>query len=65
MIIREIIEVKDELYSVQRKVKISNEPNVERWKEHLQSDKVFKKEPFYYFCLEINEAEEIEDEDNA
>jgi hypothetical protein len=62
MFCKEIINVSDTLWEVQRKIKITHNPNVETWREHLRSDRVFKKEPYYYFCLEIVEAEIIDDE---
>jgi hypothetical protein len=32
-------------------------PIISTWKEHLRSDKVFKKEPYYYFCQEVTDVE--------
>ena len=62
MFCKEIINVSDTLWEVQRKLRIAHSPIVENWREHLRSDRVFKKEPYYYFCLEITEVEIIDDE---
>jgi hypothetical protein len=57
---KQVIEVSDKLYLVLRRVKIDNRPIVDAWKTHLQSDIVFKKEPFYYFCKSIIDVEPID-----
>lgn len=62
MFCKEVIKVEDKLWIVQRKVRISDNPIVETWREHLRSDKVFRREPFYYFCEAITDVEPIEDE---
>ena len=60
----EVIEVRGELYSVRRRVKISNNPIVENWKEATHSDIVFKHEPsgHYLFCNVISQPEVIYEE---
>lgn len=57
-----IINVKDTLYIVKRKIKKSDFPIVETWKEHLYCDTVFQKDEIYYFCQKIEEAQIIENE---
>mgnify|MGYP003645375195 FL=1 len=42
---------------VKRKIRIDSRPIVETWKEHLHCDKVFKKEPYFYFCEEVTDVE--------
>ena len=41
----EVIEVREELYLIKRKVKIENDPIVDEWKEYLNCDTVFKHQP--------------------
>lgn len=60
MFCKEVISVQQSLYVVLKKVRINHNPIVETWKEHLRADIVFKKEPFYYFCEKILDAELIE-----
>ena len=57
-----IITVKDTLYIVKRKIKKSDFPIVETWKEHLNCDIVFQKDEMYFFCKKIDEAQIIENE---
>jgi len=61
MFCKEVITVSDKLWIVQRKIQISHNPIVETWREHLNSDRVFKKEPYFYFCKEITEIHPIEE----
>jgi len=51
----EILTIRDELYKVQRRVKIQNDPVVDDWKNYLNSDIVFKHEPsgHFIFCQHI------------
>jgi len=63
MLCKEVINISDTLYIVVRKLRISDDPIVETWREHLRADRVFKKEPYFYFCEEIVDVEPIE-EDN-
>jgi len=58
---KEILNVSDKLWIVQRKIRIDHNPIVEVWRRHLRSDKVFKKEPYYYFCEEIVDVIPIEE----
>ena len=58
----EVINVKDSLYIVKRKIKKSDNPIVDTWKEHLHCDIVFQKDEIYYFCQKIDEAQIIENE---
>jgi len=58
----DVINVKDTLYIVKRKIKKSDNPIVETWKEHLNCDTVFQKDEVYYFCQKIEEAQIIENE---
>ena len=61
MFCKEVISVSDKLWIVQRKVRISDNPIVETWREHLRADRVFKKEPYFYFCEEIVDVEFTEE----
>lgn len=65
MFCKEVIKVEDKLWVVQRRIRISDNPIVDVWREHLRSDKVFKREPFYYFCEAIIDVEPIEDESSV
>ena len=58
----EIINVKDILYIVKRKIHVDHNPIVNTWKEHLLCDTVFTKNGLYYFCQKIEEAQIIENE---
>jgi len=58
----EVINVKDTLYIVKRKIKKSHSPIVDTWKEHLHCDTIFTKDEIYYFCQKIDEAQIIENE---
>ena len=58
----DVINVKDTLYIVKRKIKKSDFPIVETWKDHLNCDIVFQKDEMYYFCRKIDEAQIIENE---
>ena len=51
------MEINGALYRVLRTVKVSQNPIVDTWKEYLNADKVFKKEDFYLFVVEVPEAE--------
>jgi len=51
------MEINGALYRVLRTIKVSQNPIVDTWKEHLHADKVFKKEDFYFFVVEVPEAE--------
>jgi len=61
MFCKEVISVSDKLWIVQRKIRINDNPIVEVWREHLRSDKVFKKEPYFYFCEEIIDVDPIDE----
>jgi len=60
MFCKEVISVSDKLWIVKRKIRINDNPIVEVWREHLRSDKVFRKEPYFYFCEEIIHVDPIE-----
>ena len=64
MFCKEVLNISDTLYIVIRKIKISDNPITEAFKSYLGADKVFKKEPYYYFCDEILDIEPIEDDDS-
>jgi len=57
MFVKEVVSVNDTLWIVQRKIRIDHNPIVSTWREHLRSDKVFKREPYYYFCEEVTDVE--------
>lgn len=62
MFCKEVISADDKLWIVQRKIRVSDNPIVDTWREHLRSDKVFKKEPYFYFCEAIDDVEIIIDD---
>ena len=57
MFCKEVLNIDNTLWVVQRKIRITDRPIVATWREHLGSDKVFKKEPYYYFCEEVTDVE--------
>lgn len=63
----ETIEVRGELYTIKRRVKIANDPIVEEWKEYLNCDIVFKHEPsgFFLFCNHIPSVSYEESQDES
>jgi len=64
MFCKEVLNISDTLYIVLRKIRISDNPITATWKEHLRADKVFRKEPYFYFCEEIIEVVPIEDDES-
>ena len=54
---KEVIKAGDKLYLVVRKVLIEHNPIIETWKEHLRADRVFRKEPYFYFVKDIVDLE--------
>jgi hypothetical protein len=54
---REVLNINNTLWIVKRRIRIDDRPIVQTWKEHLHCDKVFKKEPYYYFCEEVTDVE--------
>ena len=57
MFCKEVLNIDNTLWVVQRKIRITDRPIVATCREHLRSDKVFKKEPYYYFCEEVTDVE--------
>ena len=55
--------ISGQMYKIKRRIKISHNPIVETWREHLRCDKVFmnKKEGYYYFCELVPEAEIVKE----
>ena len=47
----------DEMFEIIRRVKESNSPVIEKWKEHTMSDRVFRKDGYLYFCRKLVEPE--------
>jgi len=56
---------KDNLYIVKRILRESDNPNIEHWKEYLDVDTVLKNDGKYFLCSIINDAEIIEETNNA
>jgi len=54
---REVLNINNTLWIVKRRIRIDDRPIVQTWKEHLHCDKVFNKEPYYYFCEEVTDVE--------
>lgn len=63
----ETIEVRGELYTIKRKVKIDNDPIVEEWKDYLNVDTVFKHQPsgYFLFCNHIPSISYEESQDES
>jgi hypothetical protein len=55
-----IIEFQNKLYQVKRKIRESQQPILDSWKEATKSDTVLRKEGYFWFVEEIEEAEIIE-----
>jgi|TARA_B100000900_G_scaffold408616_1_gene423145 hypothetical protein len=54
---KEVIESGNKLYLVIRKIHMQHNPIVNNWKEHLRADRVFKREPYFYFVKDIIDLE--------
>jgi hypothetical protein len=65
--IGETIEVRGELYTIKRRVKIDNDPIVDEWKEYLNCDTVFRHQPsgFFLFCNHIPTISYEESQDES
>jgi len=55
------VDYKDTLYKVKRLVKYNPDENVEFWKSIIYHDLILKKDGFYWFLIEISDAEIIEE----
>ncbi len=55
------VDYKDKLYKVKRLVKYNPDENVEFWKSIIYHDLILKKDRFYWFLIEISDAEIIEE----
>lgn len=55
-----IVEFQNKLYQVKRKIRESHSPVLEAWKEVTGSDTVLRKDGYFWFVSEIEEAEIIE-----
>tara|TARA_R110002012_G_scaffold52060_1_gene133915 strand:+ start:3077 stop:3280 length:204 start_codon:yes stop_codon:yes gene_type:complete len=55
------VDYKDKLYKVKRLVKYNPDENVEFWKSIIYHDLILKKDGFYWFLIEISDAEIIEE----
>jgi hypothetical protein len=56
------------MYEVIRSIKEDHNPNNDVWKEHLQADRIFRKEGVLFFCKKVEEAvivNEEQTEDNS
>jgi thymidylate synthase len=59
---RNFVEVEDVLYEILKVIPESLAPVVDTWKEHLQADKVFKREDVYFFMREVPDLEILTEE---
>jgi hypothetical protein len=50
------------LYEILKVIPESLAPVVDTWKEHLQADKVFKREDVYFFMREVPDLEILTEE---
>jgi hypothetical protein len=61
---RDFMEVSGELYEVIRSInESSNKIPIDLWKEHLQADKVFRKDGRFYFVKQIEDAKIVTEEE--
>lgn len=61
---REFITIREILYEVVRTLKQSDKPIIEKWKDTLHCDKVFKKDGLLLFCKTVEEAQIISETKN-
>jgi len=61
MINRQIIEINNNLYFINRKIPEHHDINVKWFQWKTNSDRVFKSQGFYFFVEEIKDVEPIDD----
>ena len=54
------VEFNGKLFLVLKRIRESNNPILDVWKEHLKADIILRKDGFYYFCEEVMEIEYTE-----
>ena len=54
------VEFNGKLFLVLKRIRESNNPILDVWKEHLKADIILRKDGFYYFCEEVMEVEYTE-----
>ena len=47
------IEFNGKLFLVLKRIRESNNPILDVWKEHLKADIILRKDGFYFFCEEV------------
>ena len=62
---RNFLFINDDMYEVIRAIKEDHNPNNDVWKEHLQADRIFRKEGILFFCKKIEEAIIVSDEETT
>jgi hypothetical protein len=48
----------DKMFLIHRIIKESHFPNINIWKDHLDSDIILKKNGRFYFCEEVTDLKE-------
>jgi hypothetical protein len=54
---RDFLVVGDEMYEILRKVKESNSPVIEKWREITRAEKVYRKDGFLFFCRKVEDPD--------
>ena len=55
-----IVEFQNKLYQIKTKIPESQQPVLDKWKQATNSDTVLRKDGYFWFVEEIQEAEIIE-----
>jgi hypothetical protein len=53
----QFLKFEDKLWIIQRTIHESHNPIISSWREHLNSDKVLRKDGILYFLVEVTEVE--------
>lgn len=62
---RNFVSIDGKLYEIIRTIREDHNPIIETWKEHLGCEKLFKKDGYYFFVQEVEEAQiETENTEN-
>jgi len=59
--VKEFVYIHDEMYEVLRVIREDLGPVIDVWKEHLGSNKVFRKDGNLFFCRKVDDAIIIEE----
>jgi hypothetical protein len=60
MVFGELLKFQDKMFLCKRRIRESHQPILKNWKIQLSCDIVLKKEGWFYFCREVEDAEIVE-----